>query len=146
LFVGAGFGLVLGYIGVRVAFRLPVGEPRNLFCLGLAYLAYLVGAMPGASGVLVGRWLAPVPGEVVQSLPQALLRKEGKVFLLLLGTLLLWPQQEAVLAPGSLAVALLAALVAVLILRIVLYPLFGLIGIELQPPDASTAENGEIPR
>jgi len=81
----------------------------------------------------------------VQSLPQALLRKEGKVFLLLLGTLLLWPQ-EAVLAPGSLAVALLAALVAVLILRIVLYPLFGLIGIELRPPDASTAENGEILR
>jgi hypothetical protein len=217
LFVGAGFGLLLGYIGVRVALRLPVGEPRSLFCLGLAYLAYLVGAMPGASGVitatmtalmvavygdnvglwptmaalpaplnrrgifllmagallllswqahvpltvthvtgiglglvaaavsvLVGRWLAPVPEEVARSLPQALLRKEGKVFLLLLGTLLLWPQ-EAVLKPWPVAVALLAALVAMLILRIVLYPLFDLIGIEPRPPGASTAENGEYP-
>lgn len=58
LFVGAGFGLLLGYIGVRVAFRLPVGEIRNLFCLSLAYLAYLVGAMPRASGVVTATMTA----------------------------------------------------------------------------------------
>jgi len=96
LFVGAGFGLVLGYIGVRVAFRLPVGEPRNLFCLGLAYLAYLVGAMPGASGVVtatmtalmiavygyhVGLW------PTIAALPAPLNRRG--IFLVMTGTLLL---------------------------------------------------------
>lgn len=56
------------------------------------------------------------------------MRKERKVLLLLLGTLLLWPQ-EAVLTPWPVAVALLAALVAMLMLRIVLHPVFYLLGI-----------------
>jgi hypothetical protein len=59
-----------------------------------------------AFGVLVGRWLDPMPEDSVQPLPRALLRKQGKVFLLLLGVLLLWPQ-EAVLTLIPLAVALL---------------------------------------
>ena len=56
------------------------------------------------------------------------------MFLLLLGVLLLWPQ-EAVLTLIPLAVALLASLVVVLILRIVIYQAFDLAGIELRWPD-----------
>jgi hypothetical protein len=217
LFAGAVLGLVLGYMGVHVAFRLPEGNARNLFCLGLAYLAYLAGALIGGSGVvtaammalmmavygyqvdlwpalaalpsplnrsaifwlmagtflflgwqahmtltvnrtigivlglvaaavgvLVGRWLAPIPEEGTQSLPQALLKKEGKVALLLLGTLLLWPV-EAVLEPGSLAVALLAALVTIFILRTILYPVLDLLGIEMQQTKAEEAEDAGPP-
>lgn len=200
LFVGGGLGLILGYIGVRVASRLPAGDARNYFCLGLAYLAYLAGVSIGASGVvtavmaglmvsvygynvglwptvamlpaplnrsslfvlmagaflllgwqahvpltathivgigsgmiaavigiLIGRYLAPLPEEA--TLPYALLRKERKVVLLLLGTLLLWPQ-ETFLEPWTLALALLGALVAIFILRVTLYPVFDLFGIE----------------
>jgi hypothetical protein len=65
-----------------------------------------------AFGVLVGRWLDPMPEDSVQPLPQSLLRKQGKVFLLLLGVLLLWPR-EAVLTLFPLAVALLAGLALV---------------------------------
>ena len=213
LFSGAGLGLLLGYIGVRVALRLPGAGSRSLFCLGLAYLAYLGGLILGASGVVtvamtglmvaaygynVGLWpttaalpalldhrgiflplatvwlllgweahvpltaahlagiglgmvaaavgllvahhLAPVPGEPAQSLPQVLLRKELQVFLLLSGTLLLWPQNVA-LEPGLLVVALLAALLTLFILRIVLYPLFSLVGGELRLP-AEPADEG----
>lgn len=214
LFSGAGLGLLLGYIGVRVALRLPAAGSRTLFCLGLAYLAYLVGLVIGASGVvtvamtglmvavygynvrlwpttealpalldhrgifllLAATWLllgweahvpltaahltgiglgmvaaavgllaahhlAPVPGEPAQSLPQALLRKELLIFLLLSGTLLLWPQNVA-LEPWLLAVALLAALLTLFILRIVLYRLFNLVGIELRFP-AEPADEGQ---
>jgi hypothetical protein len=211
LFSGAGLGLLLGYLGARVAFRLPAAGTRNLFCLGLAYLAYLAGALIGASGVvtaamtglmvavygysaglwpttatlpaplnrrgifllmaatwlllgweahvpltpahvtgislgvvaaavgvLIGRWIAPVSGEAAQPLSQALMRKEMKVILLLLGTLLLWPQ-EAVLEPWPTAVALLAASVTILILRIILHPVFDLLEIEMRQPEASEA-------
>ena len=69
----------------------------------------------------------------VQPLPQSLLRKEGKIFLLLLGVLLLWPL-EAVLPLLPLAVALLSALVIIIILRIVIYPIFDMAGIELRWP------------
>lgn len=251
LFAGAGLGVLLGYIGVQVAFRLPVGEARNYFCLGLAYVAYLAGALMGGSGVatatmtglmvavygynaglwpdeemlpaplshlgvfalmvgvflllgwqahvplttprglgivlgtlaaaigiLVGRQLAPVPatlpsslarkakpsvpassrlgqdgarqaGQVtelgaVQFVRQALFKKERKVFLLLLGTLLLTPQ-EAILEPWSLAVALLAALVVVLVLRILLIPIFELFGIERQLLETPSASKNETP-
>ena len=87
-----------------------------------------------AFGVLVGRWLDPMPEASVQPLPQALLRKQGKVFLLLLGVLLLWPQ-EAMLTLFPLAVALLAALVIIFILRIVIYQVLDMVGIELRWPD-----------
>jgi len=213
LFTGAGLGLLLGYIGVRVAFRLPPGEARNLFCLGLAYLAYLVGAMPGTSGVaaaamtalmvavygynvglwptmatlpapldrrgifllmaatwlllgwqahvplatthvmgiglglvaaavgvLVGRWLALPPVGAVRPLSKALLRKQRKVFLLLLGALLLWPR-EAVLGPWPLTVALLAALATMFILRTMLHGVLGLLGIEIRQPEASEVDD-----
>ena len=218
LFAGTGFGLLLGYIGVRIALRLSAGEARNLFCLGLSYLAYLVGVVLGASGVVtatmtalvvaayghstglwptmaalptplnrrgifllmggtllllgwqahvplttthavgiglglvaaavsvvIGRWLAPVPEEVGEPLPllRALLYKQRQVFLLLLGTLLLWPQ-EATLGPAPLTVAMLAAVVVLFIMRVVLYPLFGLLGVELRLPEASAAENGSV--
>jgi hypothetical protein len=93
-----------------------------------------------AFGLLVAHHLAPVPGEPPQSLPQALLRKELRVFLLLSGTLLLWPQ-NVVLEPWLLVVALLAALLTLFILRIVLYPLFSLVGGELRLP-AEPADEG----
>jgi len=110
LFTGAGLGLLLGYIGVRVAFRLPSGEVRNLFCLGLAYLSYLVGAMPGASGVaaamtalmvaVYGYNLGLWPS--MASLPAPLNRKA--VFLLLSGIwLLLGWEAHVPLTPSSAA-------------------------------------------
>jgi hypothetical protein len=240
LFAGAGLGVLLGYVGVRVACRLPEGDVRNYFCLGLAYVAYLVSALMGGSGVVtatmtglmvavygynvglwpsmemvpaplnrlgvfalmagaflllgwqahvpltttrvlgiglglvaaaigivLGRRLAPVTETLAHSLPApsgldqgeaaqaqegeagqlpsgALFRKERKVFLLLLGTLLLWPQ-EAILEPWPLVVALLAALLVVLILRITLIPVLELLGIEGQSLDAPTSKKGETP-
>jgi hypothetical protein len=216
LFVGASLGLILGYVGVRVAFRLPAGDARNYFCLGLAYAAYLAGALIGGSavvtaamaalmvsvygynvglwsttqvlpaplnrlgvfvvltgiflllswqahvpltgarvagiglgvvaaaiGIVLGRWLAPLPEDATLPLHQALLRKERKVALLLLGTLLLWPQ-EALLEPRPLALALLGALVAIVFLRVMLNPLFDLFEIERRSSDASMIEKKEI--
>jgi NhaP-type Na+/H+ or K+/H+ antiporter len=235
LFAGAGLGVLLGYVGVRVAFRLPEGDARNYFCLGLAYVAYLIGALMGGSGVVtatmtglmvaiygynvglwssmeilpaplnrlavfvlmagaflvlgwqahapltltrvlgiglglvaaaigiaLGRLLAPVPETLAHSLPPlsrldkgrphtleagrlldwALFRKERKVFLLLVGTLLLWPQ-EAILQPWSLAVASLAALLVVLILRIMLIPVFELFGVERESLETPTSGKEE---
>ncbi len=74
-----------------------------------------------------------MPEASVQPLPQSLVRKEGKVFLLLFGVLLLWPQ-EASLTLLPLAVALLAALVIIFILRIVIYQVLDMAGIELRWP------------
>jgi NhaP-type Na+/H+ or K+/H+ antiporter len=216
LFVGASLGLILGYIGVRVAFRLPKGDARNYFCLGLAYVAYLAGTLIGGSavvtaamtalmvsvygynvglwpttqllpaplnrsavfvvltgiflllgwqahvpltgarvtgiglgvvaaaiGIVLGRWLAPLPEEATLPLHQALLRKERKVVLLLLGTLLLWPQ-EALLEPRPIALALLGALVAIFVLHVMLDPVFDLFQIKRRPPDASRVETKEV--
>jgi len=206
LFSSAALGLLLGFVGSKLAPRLPAGNARNLFYLFLIYFAYLAGVMIGTSGitmaimtglvvasysysvglwptkeewpaplnqglvfvpmagiwlllgwqahvpltavhitgiglvlvaaafsVLISRWLAPMPEDSAQPLPQSLLRKEGKVFLLLLGVLLLWPQ-EAVLTPLPLAVALLAALVIIFILRIVIYQVLDMAGIEQRWP------------
>jgi hypothetical protein len=94
--------------------------------IGLVLLA-------AAFGVLVGRWLAPMPEASVQPLPQSLLHKERKIFLLLLGVLLLWPQ-ETILTLLPLAVALLAALVIIFILRILIYQVLDMAGIELRWP------------
>jgi hypothetical protein len=213
LFAGGTLGMLLGYMGVRVALRLPAGDARGRLCVVVAYLAYLAGVAIGGSGVvtvamtglmmavygsqaglwpssaefpalfkwpgvfallagaflllawqahvpltatraagvglgtvvaaiavLISRRLDPLPDEAAPSLLRELLHKERNVFLLLLGTLLLWPAQAA-LEPWPLIVALLAALVAVLILRILLYPIFGLMGIELRAPDASVAQD-----
>jgi NhaP-type Na+/H+ or K+/H+ antiporter len=240
LFAGAGLGVLLGYAGVRVAFRLPDGDARNYFCLGLAYVAYWVGALMGGSGVVtatmtglmvaiygyhvglwpnmemlpaplkhrgvfavmggaflllgwqahvpltttrvvgiglgmvaaaigivLGRRLVPMTEALTRSLPalarldkggvaqaqageagqlmyRALLRKERKVLLLLLGTLLLWPQ-AAIVEPWSLVVALVAALIVVLLLRIMLIPVFELFGIEQQSPQTPTPGKGKTP-
>jgi len=216
LFAGVTLGLILGYVGVRVAFRLPVGDARNYFCIGLAYFAYLAGVVIGASGVVtttmtglmvavygynvglwpsseefpaplnrfgvfvlmagaflllgwqahvpptitriagiglglvaaavgivIGRWLVPLPEETIMPLPKALLRKERKVALLMLGTFLLWPS-GAVLEVWPLAWALLWALVTILGLRTMPYVVFDLFEIEQRPFDASTAEKNEI--
>lgn len=207
LFSGAALGIGLGSIGVRVALRVSMGKLRNRFCLGLAYAAYLLGAVPGASGValatmtaltvaiygyhvglwptrtalpmplshprmvllmagvllllgwqadvsltwdratgiglgllaaalgvLAGHWLIPMPGAAGRSDFQMLLLMEGRVFLLLLSTLLLWPQ-EAVLEPEPFGVALLAALVLLALLHTALKAVFELLGIELQSPN-----------
>jgi len=92
---------------------------------------------------MLGRWLAPLPEEATLPLHQALLRKERKVLLLLLGTLLLWPQ-EALLEPWPIALALLGALVAIFSLRVMLDPVFELFEIKRRPPDVSIIENKEI--
>ncbi len=212
LVAGGGLGLILGFIGVRIALHLPVGAARNRFCLALSYAAYLVGTvppwgLPGASGIaltvatalimaiygshaglwptitalpvvlnhramfllmvsvflvlgwqahvpvtgdralatglglgaaglglLVRTWLAPLPGEENRPMLPSLLRTAGKVFLLLFGTLWLWPP-EAVLAPGALALALLAALVTVGLLRAIHSTVFDLI--ESEPKDTA---------
>jgi hypothetical protein len=209
LLASGGLGLILGYIGVRIALRLPVGTARNHFCLGLSYAAYLVGALPpwglpGASavvltavtvlvmaiygyhaglwptttglpiilnqwgmvlllvgvllvlswqahvpltqdrtiatglglvaaalGLLVRYWLLPVPGERVRPMLPTLLRTKGSVFLVLLGTLWLWPA-EAVLAPDSLALALLTALLTLGLVWAIRSTLFELVGTERQ--------------
>jgi len=207
LFSGAALGLVLGFIGVRLVSRLPTGKARNLFYIGLIYLAYLVGVIIGTSGVtmaimtglivasysfsmglwptkeawpaplnrdwifllmagswlllgwqahvplttvhatgigfvlvasafgvLAGRYIAPMPESLAQPLRQALIRKQGKVFLLLLGVILMWPQ-EAVLTLVPLAVALVAALVVILILRSVINQVFYMAGIKQRWPE-----------
>jgi hypothetical protein len=204
LFAGVTLGLILGYVGVRVALRLPGGNTRNYFFIGLAYFAYLTGVVIGASGVvtttmtglvvaiygynvglwpsseavpaplnrfgvfvlmagaflllgwqahvpltitriaglglglvaaavgiLIGRWLVPLPEDVTWPLPQALLRKERKVALLMLGTFLLWPS-GVFLEPQFLALALLLAVVTMFGLRVMLYLVFDLFEIELR--------------
>jgi hypothetical protein len=98
------------------------------------------GMVAAAVGLLMAYHLALVPGESGQSLSQVLLRKELQVFLLLSGTLLLWPLDVA-LEPRLLAVAILTALVTLFILRTVLYPLFSLVGVELRLP-AEPANEG----
>jgi hypothetical protein len=206
LLSGVALGLLLGFIGVRLAPRFPAGKTRGLFYLGLTYFAYLGGVLMGTSGVtmatmtglviasysysvglwptqeeqpapldqgfvfglmagtwlllgwqahvsltavhitgiglalvaaafgvLVGRWLTPLPEVSIRPLPQALLRKQGKVFLLLLGVLLLWPQ-EAMLTLFPLAIALLAALLIIFILRIVIYQVLVIAGIKQRWP------------
>ena len=207
LFSSAALGLFLGFVGIRFAPRFPASKTRNLFYLGLIYIAYLAGVLIEISGitmatmtgmviasysysvglwsnkeewpaplnqrwvfllmagtwlilgwqahvaltavhitgiglalfvatigVLIGRWLAPMPETSVQPLPQSLLYKGGKIFLLLLGFLLLWPP-ETVLSLLALAVALLAALVIIIVLRIVIYQILDMVGIELQWPN-----------
>jgi hypothetical protein len=102
-----------------------------------------LGVVAAAMGIVLGRWLAPLPEEATLPLHQALLRKERKVALLLVGTLLLWPQ-EALLEPWPLALALLGALVAILFLRFMLDPVFGLFEIQRRPPDTSIIETTEV--
>ena len=53
LLSGAGLGLVLGYVMARIVPRFPAGKDRNLFYLGLIYLAYLLGVMIDISGITV---------------------------------------------------------------------------------------------
>jgi hypothetical protein len=206
LLSGVALGLILGFIGVRLARRFPAGKTRGLFYLGWIYIAYLGGVLIGTSGitmaimtglviasysysvglwptqeeqpapldqgfvfgllagtwlllgwqahvsltavhitgvglvliaaaigVLVGRWMAPLPEGSLRHLPQALLRKQGKVILLVLGVFLLWPQ-EAMLTLLPLAVALLAALVIIFTLRIVIFQVLDMAGIKMQWP------------
>ena len=116
----AGIWLLLGWQA-----HVPLTEV-HITGIGLVLVA-------AAISVLIGHWLAPMPEDSVQHLPQSLFRKERKVFLLLLGVLLLWPQ-EAVLTPLPLAVALLAALVIVFILRILIYQVLDMAGIKQRWP------------
>ncbi len=94
---------------------------------------YIVGTVLGllaaGLGIFAGRWLSPSSDE-----PGSLLHKGWKVFLLILSIILLWPQ-EAILTPLSLAVALLAAVVVVLILRLIVYEFFMLTEMRQKWPD-----------
>jgi hypothetical protein len=101
-----------------------------------------LGLVAAAFGVLIGRRLAPPPEEAAPALPRALLHDERDVFLLLLGTLLLWPQPAA-LEPWPLIVALLAASISLLILRILPHPIFTLMGVELHAPDVHLSPKNE---
>jgi hypothetical protein len=121
------------FVGMTGAFLL-LGWQAHVPLTAAHITGISLGVVAAAVGLLVVRRVAPVSGGTAQSLPQVLLRKEGKVLLLLSGALLLWPQ-KVVLDPWPLAVALLAALLALLILRLVLYPVLDLMGIELRLPD-----------
>lgn len=196
---GVGMGLVLGGIGLGLASRFAAGARRNLFMLGWAYVAYLVGLLVGTSGVVTagttalaiavfgaarGLWPRPedlptplsqpvvfalmsltflflgwqahvqlTPADVWGTLlavvgvlgavalsrtwlkatqtprlrpwPQALAATGWRTALLLGTTLLLWPL-DAVVQPAPLALALLAALLSLALLRFATTPLLDL--------------------
>jgi len=51
LLYGAGIGAVLGWLAVVTALRLPEGWPRAVLSIGIGYLAYAIGLLPGISSV-----------------------------------------------------------------------------------------------
>lgn len=51
LLSGAGFGMVLGIVSVAIARKLHSSEAKNLSFLAAAYVAYLIGAALGISGI-----------------------------------------------------------------------------------------------
>jgi hypothetical protein len=91
-------------------------------------IGIVLGLLATAVGVLAGRLLAPTPGD-----ERDLLRKERNVLLILLGVFVLW-SQEAVLSPLHLAIALLAAFMIIVIMRIIIHEVFKFIGTELKWP------------
>jgi hypothetical protein len=90
----------------------------------------LLGA---AAGILLTQQLDPIRRGRDQTIPKILIRKEIKIFLLLTGTLLLWPS-EARIGWEAMLIGLASALLTIVILRIVIYPLFDLAGIRIKWP------------
>lgn len=199
LLSGMGLGLVLGAVGLALAPRFPAGRTRNLFFLGWAYVAYVLGMPAGTSGVVTtgttaliiavfgtarGLWPTPedlpaplsrpvvfaamslvflflgwqahvqiTPADVrgtvlavvgvlaavaisrrwlmaagalhLRPWPAALAAAGWRTALLLGATLLLWPL-DAVVEPAPLALALLAALLGLALLRFAMTPLMDL--------------------
>jgi len=96
--------------------------------------AKLNGVLPTLAAVAVGILLVRrfVPISTENRLLR-LLRQEFGVFLLLIGTVLYWPQQ-AFLSTTSVEIALAGAVFLILILRFSIKPFFDLIGIQLSWP------------
>lgn len=120
-------GLILLMVGVL----LVLGWQAHVPMTSDRAIATGLGLGAAGLGLLLRSWLVPLPGEETRPTLSILLRTEGKVFLLLFSTLWLWPP-EAVLAPGALALALLAALIIVGILRAIHSSVFDLLGSEPQ--------------
>jgi hypothetical protein len=83
-------------------------------------------------GVAFSYWLASGTKADVHASVPTFFQTGWQAALLLLGTLWLWPS-EAVLAPGPLALALLAALIIVGLMRAIRRTVFDLMGIDSQP-------------
>jgi hypothetical protein len=81
-------------------------------------------------GILAAWKIAPLSSENRWS---RLLRKEVGVLLLLLGSLLFWPQ-EAFLTTISVEIALVAGIFLIILLRVSIKPFFDLIGVQLSWP------------
>jgi hypothetical protein len=92
--------------------------------------ASLYGILPAlaviAISILILRKLAPVSSE---NRWIRLIRKETGVFLLLLGSILFWPQQ-AFLSTLSVEIALVTAALLIILLRKAINPLLDLIGVD----------------
>jgi hypothetical protein len=130
-----------GMLLVLVSVLLVLGWQAHVPLSGNRALATGLGLVAAAPGLLVRYWMAPVPGERVRPLLPTLLRTKGTVFLVLLGSLWLWPA-EAVLAPEPLALALLATLLTLGLVWAIRSTVFELVGAEGQSPKAS----GDAPK
>lgn len=51
LLYGAGIGAILGWFAVLTALQLPSGWPRSVLSIGIGYIAYATGWLPGISSV-----------------------------------------------------------------------------------------------
>jgi hypothetical protein len=90
-----------------------------------------LGLAAAGLGVAFSYWLASGTKVDLHTSVPTFFQTARQAALLLLGTLWLWPS-EAVLAPGPLALALLAALIIVGLMRAIRRTVFDLIGIDSQ--------------
>jgi hypothetical protein len=128
LFSSAALGLVLGFVGVRLAPRFPAGKTRNLFYLGLIYFAYLAGIVIGTSGVTMAIMTGLVVASYTYSVGLWPTKEErpaplnhGWVFVLVAGTWLLlgWQAHVPLTAVHitGIGLVLVAAAISVLVGR-----------------------------
>lgn len=116
-YLSAGAWLLLGWQAhTTVALDSLVGIPAVLVVIAI--------------GIVVLRKIAPLSSE---NYWLRLLRQETSVLLLLLGSLILWPR-EAFLTTFNVEIALLAALLLIILLRISIRPLFQALGVTLAWP------------
>lgn len=121
LYLSAGVWLTLGWQAHAVV------NPSNLLAIPVALAIITLS-------ILIIRKIAPISTE---NRWLRLLRKEARMLLLLLGSMLLWPQ-HAFLTTISVEIALLAALVLIVLLRAFVRPFFDLLGIQLTWPTETT--------